>query len=97
MPTRDVLETFWRDWDRLSGQEQRDFLSALEKFIEDLRAGQGFRKGLRVKGVQGAPGIFEMTWADDGRATFAYGRAVKDDEPHILWRRIGTHDIFSNP
>ena len=97
MPTRDVLASFWRDWDNLTPEEQRQFFAALEKFIADLEAGKGFRKGLRVKGVQGAAGVFEMTWADDGRATFEYGRAVKEDEPHIIWRRVGGHEIFNTP
>lgn len=97
MPTREVLASFWRDWDRLSPAEQRAFRSAVEKFVEDLRAAQGIRKGLRVKGVQGARGIYELTWAPDGRATFQFGRAVADDEPHIIWRRIGTHEILGNP
>jgi hypothetical protein len=96
MPTYDVLASFRRDWNGLSADEQRAFLAALQKFIEDLRAGKGFRKGLRVKGVKGAPGMFEMTWAPDGRATFEYGRAVKGGEPHVIWRRIGGHDIFRN-
>jgi hypothetical protein len=62
--------------------------------VDDLRAGQGFRKGLRVKGVRGRPGVYEMTWADDGRATFSYGRSHRAGEAHIIWRSIGTHDIF---
>lgn len=97
MPTREVLAEFWRGWDRLSGEQQQAFLVAVEKFVEDLRGGQGIRTGLRVKGVQGARGIYELTWADDGRATFQFGRAVVDDEPHIIWRRIGGHDILKNP
>jgi len=31
-----------------------------------------FRAGLRVNGVQAAPGLFAMTWAPDSRATFSY-------------------------
>jgi hypothetical protein len=47
-----------------------------------------------VKGVQGAPGVFEMSWANGGRATFEYGREIRAGEPHIIWRRVGTHSIF---
>jgi hypothetical protein len=36
------------------------------------RAGSQFRKGLRAKGVQDAPGVFDMTCAPDGWATFGY-------------------------
>jgi hypothetical protein len=72
------------------------FADAMEKFVHDLRHG-GFRAGLRVKRVRGRPGVWEMTWASDGRATFSYGRSVYNEEPHIIWRRIGTHDNFDNP
>jgi hypothetical protein len=95
MPTRDVLASFWRDWDELTPQQQRQFKTALRKFVTDLRAGS-FRPGLRVKRIQGTREIFEMTWAKDGRATFEYGKEVRAN-PHIIWRRIGTHDIFRAP
>jgi hypothetical protein len=70
---------------------------AAQQMVEDLRRGHGFRKGLRVKGVRGAAGVFEMTWADDGRATFRYGASIIGTEPHIIWRRIGTHAILRQP
>jgi hypothetical protein len=97
MPTRDVLASFWRDWAGLSSEEKSAFLDAVHKLVQDLESGGGFRKGLRVKGVQGARGVFELTWSSDGRATFHYGRAIVDDEPHIIWRRIGGHEIFAKP
>jgi hypothetical protein len=71
-------------------------LVAIAQFVEDLERGR-FRKGLRVKGVKGADGVFEMTWADDGRATFEYGPPVVGDEPHVAWRRVGAHAIFREP
>jgi hypothetical protein len=67
------------------------------QFVEDLQTDRGFRKGLRVKGVKGASGIFEMTWADDGRATFEYGGSLIEGEPHVIWRRVGTHSVFKRP
>ena len=93
MPTRDVLDSFWRDWDGLTAEQQRAFLAAVRRFVEDLRTRGAFRPGLRVKGVQGARGIYELTWAPDGRATFQYGEEEREGEPHIVWRRIGTHDL----
>ena len=41
--------------------------------------------------------FFEMTWADDGRATFHYGEEIVSGHPHIVWRRVGSHEIFQNP
>jgi hypothetical protein len=38
-----------------------------------------------------------MTWADDGRLTFQFGDEVIKGEPHVIWRRVGTHDIFDEP
>jgi hypothetical protein len=34
---------------------------------------------------------WEMTWAPDGRATLEYGTERRPGEPHVIWRRIGTH------
>jgi hypothetical protein len=91
------LARFGSDFDALSPKQQAEFLIAVEQFVEDVRSATGFRNGLRVKGVKGAAGIFEMTWADDGRATFEYGEPVIAGEPHIIWRRVGTHTIFHRP
>ncbi|MFE6055723.1 hypothetical protein ACFQ6N_33695 [Kitasatospora sp. NPDC056446] len=97
MPTYESLAHFLRDWKGLTAVQKAAFLVAVAQFVADLRAGQGFRRGLRVKKMQGHPDVWEMTWAPDGRATFSYGTSVQDSEPHIVWRRIGTHDIFGRP
>lgn len=73
------------------------FLVAVSQFVEDMNRGEGLRNGLRVNGVQGAAGVFELTWAPDGRATFEYGTMVTAGEQHVVWRRVGTHAIFSRP
>ena len=59
------------------------------EFAPDVEKGP-FRPGLRVRGVQGAPGAFEMTWAPDGRATGLYGAEQVSGKPHVIWRRVGT-------
>lgn len=41
--------------------------------------------------VQGHPGVWEMTWAYDGRATIQYGDEVHSGQPHIIWRRDVGH------
>jgi hypothetical protein len=71
-------------------------LAALRLFVADVAA-QQFDPRLRVKRVQGHPSVWEMTWAPDGRATFQYGDEVIAGEPHVVWRRIGSHDIFRVP
>lgn len=97
MPTYTRLLAFDADWKALSIADRERFLAAIVAFVEDLGAGHGFRPGLRVKGVRGRRGVYEMTWAPDGRATCSYGASLKEGEPHIIWRRIGTHAIFSRP
>lgn len=99
MPTFERLPRFARDYEALSPAEKVAFKNAVRKFVEGPEAGRGFRKGLRVKGVQGGGGIYEMTWADDGRATFEYGDSLAGHagEPHVVWRRVGTHEVFGNP
>ncbi|CAA9558842.1 MAG: hypothetical protein AVDCRST_MAG88-1328 [uncultured Thermomicrobiales bacterium] len=52
---------------------------------------------MRLKAVHGHPGVYEMTWANDGRATFRFGPSIRPGDPHIIWRRVGTHDIFDAP
>lgn len=97
MPTFATAVRFMRDYAGLSRAEQEAFKDARKQFVDDLRSGRGFRPGLRVKGVKSAPGVFEMTWAGDGRATWEYGPVQRPSETHIVWRRIGTHDIFRQP
>jgi hypothetical protein len=96
VPTFAWVASFRLDFRKLAPDRQVAFLEAIVLLVDDLRGG-AFRPSLRVKGVRGAPGVFEMTWAPDGRATFEYGPEQVAGEPHILWRRIGGHDIFGRP
>lgn len=94
MPTYEVLPRFTADLDRLTPEQRRRFRRTVAAFVEDLRTGS-FRAGLRIKGVQRAPGVFELSWDGDGRATWYYGREIVRGEPHIIWHRIGGHGIFT--
>ena len=88
-----------RDYECLTRQQQERLDSKREEFIADLIAMEkdpraGFRAALRVKKVQGRSGLFEMTWAPGGRATFSMGRPVIEGKRHIVWRRVGDHSIL---
>lgn len=99
MPTFERTRAFDRDLRRLTRQQQNRLYAALHAFIEDLSAIEAgrtdrFRPGLRVKGVQGEPGMFEMTWAPNGRATFSWGEPVSSGKWHVVWERCGDHSIL---
>lgn len=76
---------FERDWQALTNEQRERFRQAFQRLDED-----------EVKRVAGTGAILEMTWAPDGRATFEYGES-EEKEPHLIWRRIGTHDVFRRP
>ncbi|MFD3570078.1 hypothetical protein [Streptomyces sp. NPDC058667] len=74
---------------------RRDTSCFVAAFVDDLRTGHGhFRAGFR-RGVRSVPGVYELTWAPDGRATWSYGRArMARDRAR---RRIGIYDILARP
>jgi hypothetical protein len=96
LPTHEEAARFLKDYARLSQYQRAAFKEAVRAFVADLQQGR-FRAGLRVKAMEGHPGVWEMTWGPDGRATFEFGRRQLPGETHIIWRRIGTHDIFRSP
>jgi hypothetical protein len=98
-----VLESFKADYKLLSpGEQDRfkkvlpDFVAAFDRYARDPAA--SWSAGLRVKDVEGAPGIWEMTWSfrgPDGRATFEWIQI--EGALALRWRRIGGHSIFKQP
>jgi hypothetical protein len=97
VPTFSSTPRSQRDFEKLTDQDKARFQAVVRtQFVPDLGFGR-YQPGLRVKSVQGAPGVFEMTWAPDGRATWQYGEEIRPGEPHVMWRRIGTHDVSNRP
>ncbi len=99
----ETTQSFDRDFDRLPGAEKQLFIKALGEFVPacDRYAKDPAIKwpaGKRVRDVEGAPGIWEMTWSfsgPDGRATFEWIQI--DGVVAVRWRRIGGHAIFKKP
>ncbi|GAA2733537.1 hypothetical protein [Streptomyces nogalater] len=101
MPTYETLPRFTTDLDRLTPAQRRRFHHVVRNaFVPDLRTGR-FRPGLRVKRVRQAPGVYELSWSmgagPAGRATWEYGPEHCPGEQHIVWRRVGGHDILNQP
>jgi len=99
----EVLDSFRADYARLSEAEKKRFRKILPVLVAacDRYAANpsvSWPASLRVKDVEGAPGIFEMTWSfagPDGRATLewtAIGGVLG-----LRWRRIGGHRILREP
>lgn len=97
MPTYEMSQRFASDLVKLSpAQRQRFQRVVLDEFVPDLQAGL-FRSGLRIRGLQAARGVFELTWSPNGRATWTYGPERIRGARHVVWRRIGTHAILCRP
>jgi hypothetical protein len=95
---------FRADAKRLSRSEFEPFVRVVRTRFHPAAVGvaanpgSSWPRGLRVRSVEGAPGVWEMTWSisgPDGRATFEWIQI--DGEPAIRWRRIGGHAIFGGP
>ena len=99
----EVLDSFRADYARLSEAEKRRFrkilpvfVAACDRYAADTSA--SWPASLRVKDVEGAPGVFEMTWSfagPGGRATFEW--TVIGGVLGLRWRRIGGHRILKEP
>jgi hypothetical protein len=67
----------------MRAEQKAAFLAALRLFVSGLND-QHFDPRLRVKRIQGHAGVWEMSWAADGRATFLYGEQMIAGEAHVI-------------
>lgn len=98
------LESFRNDFARLPAEHQKLFLQALRQYFLPAIAAGSFAgtppwpKRLRIHRLSNSD-IYSITWhfsSPDGRATFHLDK-TDDDEPLLVWRRIGNHDIYRRP
>jgi hypothetical protein len=99
----EVTQSFLGDQARLSDSEFAlvrkrlpDFVAACDRYAADPST--RWPAGLRVKDVENAPGILEITFNFSGpylRTTFEWTKV--NGELAVRWRRIGGHAIFRNP
>lgn len=96
-PTFERSARFLREFMKLPLPQRRAFLRARDDLVEALRSSPpAFPPHLRIKRVQGADGMWELTFAPDGRATFHYGTEIAVGEPPIVWLRVGTHSVLDD-
>lgn len=99
----ETTKSFDSDYRKLTGDEAKRFREALKAFVPACDRviadpSSKWPASLRVKDVEGAPGVWEMTWSfagPDGRATFEFVKI--GDDIGVRWRRIGGHSIFKRP
>ena len=100
----ETTPAFDSDYRRLKPEHRATFRRVVAtKFVAACDAyaanpAGGWPRSLRIKSVQGAPGVLEMTWSfasPDGRATFEL--VTVDAELRCRWRRVGDHDVFKAP
>ncbi|KPM55667.1 hypothetical protein ACG83_10280 [Frankia sp. R43] len=95
MPTYAATVRFYADYRRLRPEQRAAFDRARKLFFQGLTEGR-FHPSLRVKSFKSKPGMWELTWAPDGRALWSYGppQPGHGSDPHVIWARVGSHDIF---
>ena len=82
---------------RLFQKERTRFLDALGN-LDSTDRPTNLPKKFRIKQLRNTDGIWSMTWSfsrPDGRATFHIQEI--DGQLTIVWRRIGSHEVFKQP
>lgn len=82
---------FDKDLRRLSPQDRQRALRKLEQFRENPD-----HPSFRKKKMLGWNDIWEAHISERCVFTFQWGEPV-DDEPVVLLRRIGRHDVYKSP
>jgi hypothetical protein len=95
VPTFESLARFDREFRRMPRELQAAFLAMLPTFIAALRTTPPtFLPALRVKRVQGRQEAWEITFAPGRSRDLRIRRSDHPGTPHIIWRRVGTHDVL---
>lgn len=105
MPTFEVRERFWGEYERLTVRQQLLFRAARQQFIAALKEWEAdgcrgiprFPRSLGVTPMVNRRNVLELAWAPDGRCTWEFGTPRRPGTSHIVWRRIGTHAIYDDP
>ena len=98
MPTFDRLALFKREYRRLTPEQRARFKVAVAKLIAALSQTPPRVPGEPlVNPLAGHRGVYELRFAPDGRARFTFGASVREGQPHVIWRRIGGHEVLDRP
>jgi hypothetical protein len=96
VPTFDRLTLLKREYRKLPVEQRRRFRVAVMKLVAALKEEPPRLPGEPlVKPLAGPGRVYELRFEGDGRATFTLVR--REGEPHVIWWRIGSHDILREP
>lgn len=95
MPTFEADARFLAQWKNLAPEQRAAFHRARKRLVSALESGERADARIGVKRFRSRPGWYELAWAGDGRALWRLGEPIPGRSgPHIVWLRIGTHDIY---
>jgi hypothetical protein len=95
MPTFEADARFPAQYARLTPEQRAAFHRARRRMVAALEAGERVDARLGVKRFRSRPDWYELAWSGNGRALFRFGNPIPGRSgPHIIWLRIGTHDIY---
>jgi len=105
MPTYEMDDRFDRDLRRLRPEQRVQLGDAVRRFVATLQEWEAaglvgrpsFPAALRVKPFHGAEDWWELSWAGDGRCLWSYGPPEREGKCHVIWLRVGSHEIYRDP
>lgn len=97
MPTYAWQARFMREYRALARQDKVAFRRAKDRFVAVLRMDRPPEAGLGIAEMAGHPGVYEFRYSASGRARFSYGTTARGSDAHVIWRRIGGHEIYREP
>ncbi|MGH2409666.1 MAG: hypothetical protein ACRDGS_04760 [Chloroflexota bacterium] len=97
MTSYDWHNRFLAEYERLSPEDQDAFQAAIRRFVAALRASRAPDPGLGIRQMTNHPGIYEFHFSRRGGATFHYGSEDRGKEAHVVYRRVGGHEIYRQP
>jgi hypothetical protein len=94
VPTYEETKRFNNEYNRLRTDKRALFNQACKEWVTALKTHQPPPARLGIRRFLSIEGMYEFHFAPDGRTLFRYGPEQKPGEVHIIWERIGGHDIY---
>ena len=98
MPTFDRLALFKREYRKLTPEQKARFRVAVAKLVAALQQTPPSLPGdPLVHPLAGHRGVYELRFRARRAGDVHVRRAGARRTPHVIWRRIGGHDVLERP